>query len=369
LSACGSAGPNLSTMMNSQTFAADKFEMVNVDSQVIDRLAKVPSPTLNAKFGDYRRPPTLLLGAGDGVVVTLWETGSSGVFASAGNTYPGSSQSAHGVTIPEQVVAEDGTIQIPYVGRVKVANSTPRRVEEIIVGSLKGKSMDPQAVVQVSKNVTNAATVTGDVTGGGVIPLSPKGSRILEVIAYAGGLRVPAYETFVTLSRHNVMATVPFARISMDPSENVYVHPGDILNVFRKPQIFTVFGATGRNSKFSFDRFEVNLASALGAAGGLLDNRADPSAVFVLRHETAGFVEDIHPESRLAQAGQSVPVIYRIDFSQPSGYVNAQSFQMRDGDMVYVSDAPGAEVQKFLQIVGSATGPATAGATIYAGAP
>src|SRR5262249_14233283 len=162
--------------------------------------------------------------------------------------------------IPEQVVTEDGTIEMPYVGRVKVAGRTQEEVEGLIVRSLKGKSVEPQAVVQVAKNVTNTATVIGDVTQGGVISLSPKGSRILEVIALAGGLRAPAYETFISLSRQGLMATVPFTRISTDPTENVFAHPGDVITVFRKPQTFTAFGATGRNAEIPFDAYELNLA-------------------------------------------------------------------------------------------------------------
>jgi len=340
--------------------------MVDVDRPVLDQLAKVRSPTLSAKFGDYRRPPKLTIGAGDGVVVSLYQMGSTGLFASNSPTsgIGGSDTGARGTAIPEQVVAEDGTIEIPYVGRVKVADRTQEEVEGLIVGSLKGKSIEPQAVVQVAKNVTNTATVTGDVTQGGVIPLSPKGSRILEVIALAGGLHAPAYETFITLARHNLMATVPFTRISSDPTENVFVHPGDVITVFRKPQTFTAFGATGRNAEIPFEAYELNLATALGKAGGLMDSRADPSAVFVFRHEPAGFVQGLRPQSKLASVEKSVPVIYRVDFSQPSGYVYAQSFKMREGDLVYVSNAPGAEVQKALSVIGSAVSPAATGAAV-----
>jgi polysaccharide export outer membrane protein len=370
LTACGgpSSGPTRAMMQNSQT-SADQIEMVDVDRPVIDQLAKVKSSTLSAKFGDYRRAPKLTIGAGDGIVVSLYQMGSTGLFASNSpqsgiGSGVGSDTGARGTAIPEQVVAEDGTIEIPYVGRLKVADLTQEEVEGLIVRSLKGKSIEPQAVVQVAKNVNNTATVTGDVTQGGVIPLSPKGSRILEVIAQAGGLHAPTYETFVSLSRHHLMATVPFTRISTDPGENVFVHPGDVITVFRKPQTFTAFGATGRNAEIPFDASELNLATALGKAGGLIDSRADPSAVFVFRHEPAGFVQGMHPASKLASTESSVPVIYRIDISEPSGYVYAQSFKMREGDLVYVSNAPGAEVQKFLSMIGSAVSPAATGAAV-----
>src|SRR5262249_48175966 len=218
LNACGgpSAGP-MGAPINSRT-STHPIELVDVARPVLDQLAKVKSPTLSAKFGDCRRAPKLTIGAGDGIAVTVYQAGSSGLFASTSPTagVGGSDTGARGTAIPEQVVAEDGTIEIPYVGRIKVADRTQEEVEGMIVGSLKGKSIAPQAVVQGAKNVTNTATVTGDVTRGGVIPLSPKGSRILEVFALAGGLHAPAYETFVSLSRHHLMATVPFTRISTD---------------------------------------------------------------------------------------------------------------------------------------------------------
>src|SRR5262249_23461710 len=114
LNACGgpSAGPMGATILNSQT-SADQVEVVEGDRPVIDQLAKVRSPTLSAKFGDYRRPPKLTIGAGDGIVVSLYQMGSTGLFASNSPTsgIGGSDTGARGTAIPEQVVAEDGTIE------------------------------------------------------------------------------------------------------------------------------------------------------------------------------------------------------------------------------------------------------------------
>src|SRR5262249_40819784 len=136
LNACGgpSAGPTGNAILNSQ-MSVDQFEVVDVERRLIDQLAKVSSPTLSAKFGHYRPAPKLRIGAGDGVVVTVWQAGSSGLFASNSNQIGISSDpGARATTIPEQVVAEDGTIEIPYVGRVKVANRTHEEVESLIVG-------------------------------------------------------------------------------------------------------------------------------------------------------------------------------------------------------------------------------------------
>jgi polysaccharide biosynthesis/export protein len=368
LCGCGflpSAGPSRAGVM----LPSDQFELIGVNGPVARQLASVPSSTLHAKFGDYRKAPDLRIGVGDSVTVTVWEAGSSGLFASANASEPVGNTNTHATAMPEQMVAEDGTIDIPYVGHIKIAERTSREVGETIVRSLKGRSLEPQALVQITKNNSNTVTVTGDVVGGGNIPLSPKGTRLLEVIAASGGLRAAAYDTHVTLSRNGVTATVPFVHITEDPTENVYVHPGDVITVLKRPQVFTAFGATGRNAQIPFGRDQLTLSMALAMSGGLLDSRADPSAVFLVRREPAQFVQSLNPESRLASLEPVVPVAYRIDLSDANGYVYAQSIPMRDGDLLFVSDAPAAELQKVFSIIAPATSEAAGATVLTTGTP
>ena len=46
-----------------------------------------------------------------------------------------------------------------------------------------------------------------------------------------------------------------------------------------------------------------------------------------------------------------VPVVYRLDLSDASGFFVAQDFAIRDKDLVYVSTAPGADLSRFLTTV------------------
>src|SRR5262249_43051112 len=125
--------------------------------------------------------------------VTIWEAGPGGLFSSAApisQLAPGSRTA----TIPEQVVARDGTIGVPYAGRLRVLGLKPEDVESAIVQRLKGKAIEPQAVVAVTRNVSNTVSVTGEVTNGARVPLTVRGDRVLDVIAAAGGLHIPANE-------------------------------------------------------------------------------------------------------------------------------------------------------------------------------
>jgi polysaccharide export outer membrane protein len=46
-----------------------------------------------------------------------------------------------------------------------------------------------------------------------------------------------------------------------------------------------------------------------------------------------------------------VPVVYRVDLKDPRSLFWIQSFPIKDKDVLYVSNAPVAEVQKFLNLL------------------
>jgi polysaccharide export outer membrane protein len=48
-----------------------------------------------------------------------------------------------------------------------------------------------------------------------------------------------------------------------------------------------------------------------------------------------------------------VPVVYRVDLKDPRAFLVAQNFPMKNKDVVYVANAPAAELQKFLNILTS----------------
>jgi polysaccharide export outer membrane protein len=81
----------------------------------------------------------------------------------------------------------------------------------------------------------------------------------------------------------------------------------------------------------------------------LVDNRAKASGAFVFRFEDAGALD--WPVPPVTTPDGRVAVIYRVDLKNPATFFAAQSFPMRDKDVVYVSNAPASEVQKFFNLV------------------
>lgn len=331
------------------------FLIIDLDQRIAEVLRQRGRPTLARTFGDRRPAPQQVIGIGDALQVTIWEASAGGLFSSpiVDRASPGS----HTAVIPEQVVARDGSITVPYAGRIKVVGLTPPQVEQRIVESLARKAIEPQAIVSISRNISNAVTISGEVSQGARVPLSPRGDRVLDVIALAGGPRAAVHEIFISLTRGGHTVTVPMQNLLSTPQENIFVYPGDTLTLVRDPQTFTAFGATGRNALVNFDAKGITVEEALAKVGGLLDNLADPSGVFLLRTEPVEFARRLDPLHVFPPVVHAVHVVYRIDLRRTNTYFLARDFPVFDKDIVYVASAPASEWLKFLSLVQMSAAP------------
>lgn len=326
-----------------------RFALIDVDPNVVARMEKWSAVSLMGTFGKQGAVSTQAIGQGDYVQVTIWEAAAGGLFSAPVNDRGASGSRT--ASIPEQVVGPDGAITVPYAGRVRVVGRTPQQVEEVVVAALQSKAIEPQALVTVTKNIANTVTVVGEVTGGARVPLTTRGDRILDVIATAGGTKAAAHETFVTLVRGGQSVRIPMQALLTSPTENVFVRPGDVISVAKEPQTFTSAGATGQNSVVPFDAIGITLDQAIGRAGGLSDSRADPGGVFVIRYERPEEYDQLGFRRPDPGALRQVPVIYRVNMRDPNGFFLARGFPIRNKDIVFVSNAPVAEMQKAVGVL------------------
>lgn len=368
IGACGltpASGPSRDDIVSGVSSPPDNqpaFAWVEINGRSLDVLARRAPPTLRGFFGDYRPSASQVIGVGDSLQITVWEAAAGGLFSAAdpGTVSPGSRSAA----IPEQIVGRDGSVTVPYAGRVQVAGRTQQQVEAGIVERLKGKAIEPQALVNVTRNVSNTVTVTGEVANGARVPLTLRGDRILDVIAVAGGYRSPVHETFISVTRGSRTARAPLQALLTNPAENIFVRPGDILTVESRPQTFTVAGATGANAVIPFDARGITLEEAIGKSGGLNDNRADPDGVFVMRYEPASLVREIQPLAPNLFSQPMIPVAYHLNMKDPSALFAARRFAVRDKDIIYVSNSPLAEIGKVVQLVQMVAQPAIQGVAV-----
>jgi polysaccharide biosynthesis/export protein len=340
------------------------YMLLDITERIVSISSAQPRESFKRVFTDVGPSPDLRIGVSDSVVVTIWEAGAGGLF-SASPTDRSIASGSRTATIPEQVVARDGTIQVPYAGRLHVAGLRPGDVEQLVVRALQGKAIEPQAVVTISKNLSNTVTLGGEVVNGARVALSTKGDRLLDVIAGAGGIRISANEAFLRLTRRKQTVSVSYNGLLNHPEENIYVLPGDVITVVRDPQTFTAFGATGRSEKIPFDTAGITLEEAIARAGGLNDFKADPGGVFLLRFESTPLVAQFVPNAALPPGGNLVPVIYRLNLRDAHSFFLARSFAMKDKDIIYIANSASDQIGKFLGLVGLVTSPVISGVATY----
>ncbi len=383
LSGCSSfssGGPSARAVTRaSENRAGAPVYLVDIDMALAEQLAQLPADAGFADSMGSARPVGSIIHAGDTLNVSIWEAPPAVLFNSSPASTRAVSESisalaqgngsttARQSNFPGQMVNVDGTIMVPFAGRLPVIGRTTRDVEIEIARRLRGKAHLPQVEVELVRSATTTATVVGEFTNSGVVPLTAKGERVLDAIAQAGGTRQPINKMTIQLTRGTMVQSLPLETIIRNPRQNVVLAPGDVISGYFQPLSFTALGATGANREIMFESTGLTLAEALARAGGLNDDKANPSGAFVFRFEDARAmgIDPANPVRVTAKgpvpvrvdAQGRVAVIYRINLREPSTLFAAQRFPMRDKDLVYVSNAPIVDVQKFVNIISSSLFP------------
>ncbi len=360
------AGPNALDVKAGHTWNGPPFGLVKLTPAVVKILEEYGPRTLTAVFGDRRPPPEIRFGIGDVVSVTIFEAAAGGLFIPAeAGVRPGNF-----VTLPNQPIDTKGNITVPYAGLVPAAGKTPTEVQKDIVDRLKNRAIEPQAVVALVTQNTSLITVIGEVSTNtafnptGRIPAQPAGERLLDVITRAGGLRDQGQDTWVVLERRGHRAAVPFGALVYEPGNNIWAWPGDTIYLYKEPQTYLAFGASGQQGQFQFSSgstgnagianhasaWRMTLAEAVAAAGGLIDVQADPGSVFLFRREPRALAERLGVDCSRME-GPTVPIVYSVRFADPAGYFLATQVQMRNKDVIFAANAQAVEITKFTQFL------------------
>lgn len=349
LSLLPTSGPSAHQIAEAPS-AGTAVRVVDVDGPTMRRLQELGRRRLFSEIlPEVQRVPGML-GLGDVLEISVWEAQPATLFAVAVADPRVAAAPSRATVLLEQVVSADGSVNVPFAGPVQAAGKLPKDIEAEIVRRLRGKANQPQVVVRVTRNVSAAVAVMGDVAQSTLLPLSARGERLLDALAAAGGVRQPVSKVMLQLTRGDRVQSLPMDTVLQSPRENVTLAPGDVVTAQFQPMSFSVLGATGKNEEVNFEVQGISLAQALARSGGFQDARADARGVFIFRMEDAAALPDTEPQPTGAEGGK-VPTIYRMDMKNPASFLLAQGFPIRNKDVLYVSNAPAAELQKFLNLI------------------
>lgn len=334
-----SSGPSLKNMSNTAgALSSADYAVVKLRLSSINQLNGNKKKIENT-FEDTR--PSQVLNVGSKIVITVWESSELGILATTGLQ-----------GIPQELeVDQRGVIFFPFAGEINVTGLTLFELSEKLKTILEGRAVEPQIQVQFNDDSNLKVTVMGQVNEPGSFSIPSRGYKILEVIAIAGGTKQPSYESEVIHLRKGHVSKLRMEDIILKSENNINISPMDFIHVFHRPKSFSALGAVEEQSKQLFSKENLSLMEALAQSGGLKDELADAGAVFLFRFESLEKLNLLNIPIPEVRYPDGLPTIYTLDFNEPNAFFLASSFSMRDRDVLFVSNASGAEFKKFAEIV------------------
>jgi polysaccharide biosynthesis/export protein len=259
-------------------------QIVDVNEEVTERLEAQRSRRLFSEVLGSRPDQLQPVGAGDYLVVAIWEATPATLFGGSDEINPtGIPTPTRATTLPEQPVDGEGCITVPFAGRIPAAGKTLPEISGEIKRRLSKKANQPEVLVLLSHNLSSTATVVGEVTTSTRVPLTAAHERLLDALAFAAGVKQPVNKTTIQITRGDSVYSLPLETIIQDPRQNIPLQSGDVITALFQPLSFTALGATGKNDEINFETQGISLAQALARSGALVDSRSNPSGVFIFR--------------------------------------------------------------------------------------
>lgn len=271
-----------------------------------------------------------LVGPGDVLQITVWghpeltiPAGSLRSSAESGNW-----------------IHSDGTIFYPYVGTVNVEGMRVTEIRDLVTQRLSKYIENPQVDVSVAAFRNKKVYITGEVESPGLYPITNVPTRLIDAIAEAGGISTSADWTNVVLTREGKDYRLSLREIYQNGSkeQNILLRADDVLNInpVTDSKVF-VLGEVGSAASLDMTRNGLTLAEALAQNGGFNQQESDASGVFVFRKA---------PE----EADHGID-IYQLNAKDAAALVLADSFHLRERDIVYVTAAPLVKWNRVLRLL------------------
>lgn len=344
LAACGlpRSGPNKREIYAGSVQREGDAFVVSVTDRVARATAVAPIFGFSDTFKNAGQLGSDTIRPGDTLGLTIWENVEDGLLVGTGQ---------NAAVLEEVQVDGAGFIFIPYAGRIRAAGNSPEQLRDVITRKLDTQTPDPQVQVRRLAGDGSTVSIVGGVGSQGVYPIERPTRTLTAMLARAGGITTESQVTQVTVVRGAETGKIWLEDLYRVPALDIALRAGDRIVVQEDSRSFTALGATGQQNRVIFTAQTLSAIEAIAQVGGLNTNLADPTGVFVFRNEPEEIARQVLGRSDITGTQRFV---YVLDLTRPMGMFNARDFVVRDGDTVYVTEAPFATWDKTLtSITGS----------------
>ncbi|MGQ0549371.1 MAG: polysaccharide biosynthesis/export family protein [Armatimonadota bacterium] len=254
---------------------------------------------LGALSVQAQQPEQYVLAAGDSVEITVF----------------GEADLTRTIT-----VRPDGKINMPLLGDIQAAGSSPAELAERITKALRTYLREPQVTVSVREFRRSYVQVVGQVSRPGSIEIQ-RGWTVLEVMGAAGGVTARAAMRRTTLTRRATgqIVAVNLEALLMrgDREHNLPVESGDVIMVPTLQNRVLLMGAVNRPGAYDIEE-GARIFEVISAAGG----PAERSAI-----NNIGIIR-VGPDGKTAVTTVDMTSFVRGDLKQ--------NVPLRNEDVVYI---------------------------------
>ncbi|MEO0317261.1 MAG: hypothetical protein RL404_938 [Pseudomonadota bacterium] len=222
-------------------------------------------------------------------------------------------------------VDQDGMLDFPYAGKLKVAGMTSGEVHALLTQRLARYLKQPRLTLRVLNYRSKRVYVDGEVKAPGVQPINDIAMTLTEAINRAGGMNPAADQSRIMVSRDGRTYQVNLPQLvqrGVNPSSVILAH-GDVVRVpSREESKIFISGEVTAPRALAMRNGRLTLNEALGEAGGINPVTGDARQVYVVRRT------------------QDQSFVYQLDANAPGALAMAEGFELNPKDVVYVAATP-----------------------------
>lgn len=337
LSACGlpRSGPNKAEIISGSVEKNGNAHIVNVSDRVSQAANVSPKLGFGSSFKNAGVVGSDTVRPGDVLSISIWENVDQGILTTAGTP----------AALKQVQVDGSGYIFIPYAGRIKASGNSPEAIRRIITNKLAEQTPDPQVVVNRKAGDGATVTIAGSAGGQGVFPIERPTRTLSSMLSSSGGIKSSPEITKITVRRGKQVGHVWYPDLFKHPELDIALRGGDRILVEEDTRSYTAMGASGAQKRVRFESQSLSAMDALAQVGGLSNSTADPTGIFVLRDEGPRVANAVLGRTDLRGTQR---MVYILNLTKTNGMFIARDFMIRDGDTVYITEAPYVQWTKVL---------------------
>ncbi len=222
------------------------------------------------------------------------------------------------------VIDQDGKIDLPFVGKVKINNLSLDQAQEVLFKEIKKYYRNPDLQVKIQEYNSSKAYIVGAIQTQSTLNLNQEPVKLIEAAINAGFNPSSGNKNFGTkgiLRRGNQVYKIDLENSykNVDDKENFYIKKNDVIFIDRNSDAIHVFGEVSKPGVY-YPNLDYSLTELISTSG-LNQLTSNAKKIYVIRENYNKFL--------------SVS-IFQLNVENPVNFIVGRKFKLQSKDIVYI---------------------------------